>query len=213
MLEEFEFDVQHRPGHQHRNADALSRRPCRQCGLCDADAALLVAGTAEQLQAQSTGNRANQTATDPPSQPISQSESHLHIAKLQLDDEDIRPILQALRETSTRPDWENMLPCSQATKVYWTKWHDLEIHEGVLYVKESASSGALNLRLVAPKVLQAELIREAHAGFTGGHLGRRQTTEQVRRRAYWVGWSADVRRSVQSCVECCLLYTSDAADE
>src|SRR3989441_3429241 len=30
-LEEFEFDIEHRPGKRHGNADALSRRPCRQC--------------------------------------------------------------------------------------------------------------------------------------------------------------------------------------
>ena len=33
MLEEYQFDVLHRAGKQHGNADALSRRPCRQCQL------------------------------------------------------------------------------------------------------------------------------------------------------------------------------------
>ena len=33
ILSEFDFDVQHRPGRLHRNADALSRLPCRQCGF------------------------------------------------------------------------------------------------------------------------------------------------------------------------------------
>src|SRR5580693_4621484 len=32
MMEEFQFEIQHRPGRAHGNADALSRRPCRQCG-------------------------------------------------------------------------------------------------------------------------------------------------------------------------------------
>src|SRR6267154_2634862 len=30
-LEEFTYRVEHRPGQRHTNADALSRRPCRQC--------------------------------------------------------------------------------------------------------------------------------------------------------------------------------------
>jgi len=34
VLEEFNFTVEHRPGKKHANADALSRRPCRQCGIC-----------------------------------------------------------------------------------------------------------------------------------------------------------------------------------
>jgi hypothetical protein len=28
----FTFDIEHRPGKQHANADSLSRKPCKQCG-------------------------------------------------------------------------------------------------------------------------------------------------------------------------------------
>ena len=31
-LSEYDMDIVHRPGAQHRNADALSRIPCKQCG-------------------------------------------------------------------------------------------------------------------------------------------------------------------------------------
>jgi predicted aspartyl protease len=34
-MEEFQFVVEHRPGIRHRNADALSRRPCTKKGCCD----------------------------------------------------------------------------------------------------------------------------------------------------------------------------------
>ena len=35
-LSEYQFDIQHRPGKKHGNADGLSRQgPCRQCGLVD----------------------------------------------------------------------------------------------------------------------------------------------------------------------------------
>jgi len=37
ILEEFDFQIIHRPGRNHGNADALSRRPCRQCGLEDVE--------------------------------------------------------------------------------------------------------------------------------------------------------------------------------
>ena len=33
ILAEYTFSVVHRPGLQHGNADALSRLPCKQCGL------------------------------------------------------------------------------------------------------------------------------------------------------------------------------------
>ena len=35
QLEEFSFTVEHRSGSKHTNADAMSRRPCRQCHMCD----------------------------------------------------------------------------------------------------------------------------------------------------------------------------------
>ena len=31
-LEEYDFNIIHRPGLKHNNADALSRMPCQQCG-------------------------------------------------------------------------------------------------------------------------------------------------------------------------------------
>ena len=34
-LSEYEFEIIHRPGRRHGNADALSRKPCRQCGSED----------------------------------------------------------------------------------------------------------------------------------------------------------------------------------
>ena len=33
ILAEYDFRIQHRPGAKHGNADALSRLPCKQCGL------------------------------------------------------------------------------------------------------------------------------------------------------------------------------------
>ena len=34
-LSTYQFEVQHRPGRQHSNADVLSRIPCKQCGRID----------------------------------------------------------------------------------------------------------------------------------------------------------------------------------
>jgi RNase H-like domain found in reverse transcriptase len=37
FLAECQFDIMHRPGLKHNNANALSRKPCRQCGLIDGE--------------------------------------------------------------------------------------------------------------------------------------------------------------------------------
>ncbi|CAC5410703.1 unnamed protein product [Mytilus coruscus] len=33
VLSSYNMKIKHRPGNQHRNADALSRMPCKQCGF------------------------------------------------------------------------------------------------------------------------------------------------------------------------------------
>ena len=59
-LQEYQFNIVHRPGKKHMNADALSRLPCQQCGrnshTSDTQVAMLTSGnmscgyTAQQLQ-------------------------------------------------------------------------------------------------------------------------------------------------------------------
>jgi len=185
ILEEFEFDICHRPGRQHGNADALSRKPCRQCGQC-----------AEDTAVRKTAGEAVQQVDQPSMGPQ-------RIAQLQRDDEEIAPIYRASKKSRTAPAWEEMLRCSQATKAYWTMWERLEMHEEVLYARRKSDAGQSSTPvLVAPKALREEIMRLVHAGFSGGHLGRRRTLDQVRRRANWIGWTKDVRGFVQGCSEC-----------
>ena len=57
-------------------------------------------------------------------------------------------------------------------------------------------------RLVVPSRLRIPLIRLIHDGPTGGHTGITKTKDQVRRRAYWPGWTKTVELFVLSCVPC-----------
>ena len=41
-------------------------------------------------------------------------------------------------------------------------------------------------------------------------MGQRRTLDQVRRRAYWVGWAADVRRFCKQCSACCCYWRGKA---
>jgi transposase InsO family protein len=185
VLEEFDFTVEHRPGSKHANADALSRRPCRQCGLC---------GTEEGY------NVVNAVELD--------SGGHIDwspegIAKAQREDPDIGPIYAALAEGNEKPQWEVLLPASGNTKIYWTQWNFLTLQNNVLYRRYDRKGGRTEvLQLVTPCNYRPFLMRQAHAGFGGGHMGERRTLEQVRRRAYWPGWAADTRRMLRACPEC-----------
>ena len=184
ILEEFEFSIEHRPGVRHGNADALSRRPCRQCGLCGDDDTPLLVNAVES----SSG--------------INLDWSSNALAKAQREDPDIRHIYDSLANGLSKPDWEAMIPASHETKVYWTQWELLKLVNGVMYRRHIRRGGKEVLQLVTPLCYRDALMRQAHAGFTGGHMGQRRTLEQVQRRAYWAGWAADVRRNLRTCAEC-----------
>ena len=80
-LQEFNFTIVHRPGKSHRNADALSRLPCHQCGK-EED---------QQL------NQVTTTTEPDPEQLLPDMQT------LQREDPDISMVLRA-KEAAEKPD-------------------------------------------------------------------------------------------------------------
>ena len=96
-----------------------------------------------------------------------------------------------------------MAPHSEVTKVLWRQFERLIIRNGILLrVFESTDGRGQHAQLVLPRSMRKEFLREVHAGIGGGHLGRTRMEAAVRSRAYWPGWSKDVRRALKICEEC-----------
>lgn len=187
VLEEFNFTVEHRPGKKHTNADALSRRPCRQCGMC----ASPTTGALNVCTLQDGGDGNAVWSLDA-------------LKRAQEQDPDIGPLYQALANNEEKPPWETILSASRETKVYWTQWNRLTCIDGVIYRRYSPPHSFSETRqMLIPPAYRGEVLQQAHKGFTGGHMGERRTLEQVRRRGYWLGWAADTRRFCRRCPECC----------
>jgi hypothetical protein len=49
-----------------------------------------------------------------------------------------------------------------------------------------------------------------HQGVNGGHLGRERTQRNVQARAYWPGWSEDIKRTLKCCAPCAQYYHGHA---
>ena len=64
------------------------------------------------------------------------------------------------------------------------------------------SNGKESWQMIAPATLRLKITELAHTGMTGGQLGHVRTKEQVRRRAYWPGWSKFVEAYCQACQPC-----------
>ena len=124
-----------------------------------------------------------------------------------IDTGDARPVRQPLRRQplphraavdEQLDKMRNILYESAHVKTYWHQRDGLYLRDGVMYRKKPDGAE----QVLMPKALREEFLKLAHTGVTGGHLGVRRTRWQVRRRAYWVGWSGEVKRFCKCCPQC-----------
>ena len=196
-LQEYDFEVVHRPGRQHGNADALSRlpRPClaMDCSHC-------------RRQEEREG-----VADDIPcvceTTPLREDET-VAIAELpamrdqQMADENLACVIRWL-ESDRRPDRAEVAAHSEETKIYWAQWNSLRMRDGQLYRRWESTVGKLvKWQLVLPKTARDDVLRQLHDGPTGGHYGENKTLEKIRHRYYWAKCGLDVKLWCKLCAVC-----------
>ena len=129
-MQQYNFDVQHRPGREHANADTLSRRSClaTQCRQCDRaetkerttrelERCPTHQEVVEQIRVVRTGGRVGlrddlQLVNTP------EIGSLQDIADAQKNDIDLGPIIEWIKG-GNRPDWSVVSAKSKLTKTYW----------------------------------------------------------------------------------------------
>lgn len=74
---------------------------------------------------------------------------------------------------------------------------DYHLKDNVLYRK-----GSTNDLLVVPKILQRELINEAHSIPISGHLGYKKIMDKLQHKYYWKNMCVDIIRFINSCEIC-----------
>ena len=185
-LQSYEFEIQHRKGEQHKNADALSRRPCNtECKYC----------------VRMEGKEANDHCFQVRFQ-IDDTWSDEIIREEQLQDSDIGPILRWIEEEK-KPDWQEIAELSPVTKSYWAQWDSLKVVNGSLKRIWETPDGSTNiLQLIIPQVRVSEVLQQMHSGVSGGHLGVNKTLDKIRQRFYWVYCKMDVEEWCRKCDIC-----------
>ena len=179
-LQEFDFKIIHRRGKQHGNADALSRRPCPQCGRTHEG------GETERVEICS----------------VTQKPQTHDIRELQLEDDVVGPVLTA-KIDNQKPTEDQLKGRSHDFRQLIQLWDQLVIKEGVLYRNyEDAHGLGQHLQLIVPKQSREEILRDMHGGALGGHLGEAKTLSRVKERFYWPGHSEDVKLWCKNCPDC-----------
>ncbi|GBO00095.1 Retrovirus-related Pol polyprotein from transposon 297 [Araneus ventricosus] len=184
-LQEYDFEIQHRKGTSHGNADALSRRPCKEsCKNCTN--AVKKFGMETDISVKVLT--------------IEDAWSSSEVQKAQLEDPATRPILEKKLNSEDRPSWQEISPESPATKRYWALWDSLHLKDGVLYCKwESDDGSSCRWQLILPKSRIQEVLRETHETASGGHFGVMKTLSKTRERFYWDRLRADVEKWCREC--------------
>ena len=220
FIEQFApFDIGHRSGSRHANADALSRRPhlCKQCDHCDRVPTLSAVSRQEQSPKQQSKQTTvasemtvkvtddqrtdNAEATVP--KVTEANETTAEMTDKQKTDPEIGAVIQLRLQQEERPPITEIMTESEAAKALWSQWELLEVRDGRVYRRLPAKGDRPEyLQLVVPTELQKDLMRRSHTHMCAGHLGFKKTAEQVQRRAYWVGWRRDVERFCRQCDEC-----------
>ncbi|GFT28407.1 retrovirus-related Pol polyprotein from transposon 412 [Trichonephila clavipes] len=188
-LNEYYFDIRHRKGSSHGNADALSRRPCPEnCRHCSR-----VETKYDYAIRQIT------TSTATPPDPWSDEK----VREDQMADPDIKPLIEFMESSSNKPSWQDISAYSPTTKQYWALWNSLHLRNGVLYRKfESEDGKTFRWQLVLPRSRIPDVLKELHGSPTGGHFGVVKTLHRVRERFCWGKVRADVEQWCKSCDAC-----------
>ncbi|GBM25092.1 hypothetical protein AVEN_96668-1 [Araneus ventricosus] len=125
------------------------------------------------------------------------------IQKAQLEDPDIRPILEKKLKLADRPSRQEIAQESPATKRYWTLWDSLHLKDGVLYRKwENYDRSSCQWQLILPRSRIQEVLQETHDSTSGGHFGIMKTLRRIPERFYWDRLRADVEKWCRECQIC-----------
>lgn len=186
-LQQYHFKIKHRPGKLHNNADALSRRPCKEeCKHC-----LRVEQREGIITIRRTMFSENQEWTTG------------QLRDAQLKDSDIEPFLRLKENNEARPSWTDISEKGLTFKALWAQWDSLLIENGLLKrAWESADGKELKTQLIVPKEKISEVLEEMHGGKSGAHLGVNKTLEKIRNRFYWVNYCQDVKSWCRQCSKC-----------
>jgi transposase InsO family protein len=196
-LECYDFEIIHREGKLHGNADALSRVPqCQQCDIKHAD----------------PKQRRNIKTLDCEEENNARSAERI-LCKISTSsvkwnkeaDEDINVILKLLRDGKVDQVYPKELNgSSQSAHFLWNKRDRLRIRGSLLHLVNDKDEYAL----VIPHSQRQWLVRTTHEAL--GHPGVTKTLSTLKGSYYWPGMEQTTRLVVNTCKGCAQRKTGNA---
>ncbi|BHF71978.1 hypothetical protein SprV_0401504000 [Sparganum proliferum] len=173
MLQEYHFTCTYRPGKQHGNADALSRRPTTPAAHDD-DRPI---GEINAIY-----------ATEP---------ARHHWAIAQSTDPDTAVIYDHLLNRLHRPTDDELRGSSEEAHILRRQWPRLHIDEDILLIKDESTE---TNRVVVPGSLVQVVLTDLHNEL--GHVGQAKTEAATRQRFWWPHLREHVATFCNTCTTC-----------
>jgi len=210
-LQQFNFDIVHRPGNKIANADGLSRREYsedrQKTDLPNVDDLMFPADQINAIEECLEGSSLEPAAftnnprinrPDPEvdlKPPLSLSD----IRKLQLQDKHAAPFISFLEKGSLPNNTREARSLILQSESY-------EIIDGVLYhiwyPDGLTSEGRIQFQLVVPDKLVHDVLQSFHGDLGSGHFGINRTYQTMKLKYFWKGMLAQTENWVKSCTRC-----------
>ena len=193
ILSMYEMTVEHRPGTQHRNADAISQRPCGKCKYDpDWDPSL-------QKSLEIEPQKVLGVCSESKDESVKAEDEELSLVDLQSKDKEISAVKQWLLDN--KPSQTDLSYGGVMSKSLWSQRNMLEKKDELIYKKWTDDKGT-TLQAAIPPQDRRKVLAYCHNHKTAGHLGVRKTLSKIRQTFYWPGMQRDVRHYVKGCDVC-----------
>ena len=216
VLETFDYDLQHRPGKLHTNADALSRIPCAQCDLLHQNPRPKRAKAVPQTDishVRPIQTRSKKTTSDEsdssgpmtnwfPNSTLSKDA----IKQAQMADPTISVVIDWVTK-GERPSFEEIRSENREMKFFYENFSSLKFTEGIL-IRELDPPSMVKIRQIClPSSLKEEALNLCHSSLTSGHFGHAKSLSNVKRRFIWYGMRKAVEVWCKKCETCAKFKT------
>jgi hypothetical protein len=194
VLGEYDFQIQHRPGTKHGNADGLSRRrPCAETGCSHCNR--------KEQQEVEASLCAIQFEREEGMKWI-EGLSIEDLERLQQEDSDMVKAADWVRE-GKRPPWNAVRAESTELQTYWKMWDQLQLQNGTVLRRQlRESKGSQKSQTLAPRPIRREIFNQLHSSRLGGHQGTARTAASIKLRFWWPKMKDDINRWCQFCEPC-----------
>ncbi|CAC5357962.1 Retrovirus-related Pol polyprotein from transposon 412 [Mytilus coruscus] len=183
-LNTYNFEIRHRPGRQHGNADGLSRRQCFPCSYCskqdqkeidnsdESSVEYLRMAKVQDPQETSCSNKTDSVLW-------SEHKTNQEMFEAQKCDNVLFNLYRLKSDNNNRPEWAGVALQDVKLKKYWSQWDRIVLINNGLYRKWiNATTEESYLQFLVPEIWKENTMKMLHDDIQVGHFGHTQNCSQ-----------------------------------